>query len=478
MKALALLCAMLFSGLAHAGPLNLCLQPGVDPTGVADSRDAVQSASGQPLYLNCPVFVHVGYDPTKPVFIHSGTTVTCGPLGKFLVDNNTIAEFVMQNAKGVSFTGCQFQYVGALAINNAVAPYYGVAGRFNDTQMKADLVAQGYSFSNGGSSYWAGPTNAAAMFVIRGSTTATFTNNWFGVVPGTNASKFIPVVFSIDPQWKCCTVTTNGNPATATTANAPVVTYDANVFDGTYMGWTGTGGSNTITNHRSYRYSDLQAADGSNAGGCSNPGSGACWLAPPHHVYLQGGDPSLNAANTLAVISDFGPYVGGVIRRPAGSGTLLSLKLELTHGSSVTGYFTARPDGCEDVIANWAGAANGSINGFVCIYDSTVATADGKPIWGMRFPSANPYVGVTFSNYIISDTAASPVHFPVSNMYGNNNGVTFGPNFTIYQHLKSGAQFPQLNGTNIRADLTLYIDSCSGGRPAGNTNDPGTVYGC
>jgi hypothetical protein len=168
--------------------------------------------------------------------------------------------------------------------------------------------------------------------------------------------------------------------------------------------------------------------------------------------------------------------VGGATRRPASSGTLVSLKYEFTGGSSVTRYYTGRPDGCADIIANFPGGQNGTATDVVCVYDSTVVTYDGNPNWGLRFPSANPYIGVTFNRWRIVDTATSPVHFPVDNMYGSNSNVKF-QNFTIHQHVKTGP-FPALNGTGISSDMSLYIDSCSGGRPAGGTNNPGTVYGC
>jgi hypothetical protein len=429
-------------GATLTNQVDLCTYPGVDASGTADSAGAVNAAmqsvagTNKILYVNCPVRIAIGLDPTKPIFVHNGTNLTFGPAGVFKVDNNTIGAFIFQNTVDSTWINARIQYVGSVTLNNAVAPAAGVAGLFSDTQMKAELVAQGYVFSGGGSNYWAGPTNASAIFIIRGAAKhLNFYNIKVFVAEGTPASGFIPVVVSCDTQWLLGSVTTNAPLPTASNSAGPTdINWINPIFDGFYMGFTGTGGSENIVNANFFRYSDLQDSSGGTQGGISN------WLAPPHAIYLQNGDPSLNAHQHIANGYDWGVYVGGATRRSAtGSGTLLSLKIEMTNGTAIDGWTSLRPDGCMDVLVNFAGGAKtGTIKNLTCVFNSAIATVDGTQIWGMRFPSNLPYQNMVFDNVTLFDTNPSPVAFPlVGNGFMTNDDISF-TNLKVYQNDWSG----------------------------------------
>lgn len=478
----AILLALLWLSVAHAPPtiVDICMASGIDNTGATDSDAPLVTAlnslagSGNVGSINCAIWPKMVLDASKAIFVRNGTNLTFGPNGRFKVDNTLFPAFSFLNTTNSTWTNPQFEYIGNEPLDPTVAPYAGVGGTFNDTYAKAELVRQGYSFSGGGSNLYTGLANQAATIMIRGSANnLVFTNPRFYVAPNTNAAHFMPVAVSWDPEWKCCSVTTNSGPINSSTANAPTnILFDGPVLDGVYMGFvTDFGGTVTINNARGLRYSDLQDESGGTQGGVAH------WFPPPHFIYLQDGDVSFHNHYTLNQTKDYGKYVGGNLRRTANSGTLVSMKLALTNGTAVNGYFTGRPDGCADMIANFTGATTGQINDMYCVYDSTTPTVDGTPIWGLRFPSTNPYVHVKFAKYTIEDTAASPVHFPVNNI-GNasNNDITFS-DFNIYQNHKTGP-FPSIAGANIHSSMTLHIASCTGGRPAGGTNNPGVVLGC
>jgi hypothetical protein len=465
------------------GIYDECTSSGIDKTGVNDSTVAlnrdIQAYAGTSIaiFINCPIKHTVGINPAAPIFVHSNTNFIFGPAGVISTDNNLIPSFVFLNTAHVHFYNANFLYTGGLALNNSVAPYLGVNGAFNDTQEKAELVSQGYSFTNGGSNLYNGPTNGAALIRIQGAShDISFFNSRFYVPDTANATQFIGVVVGLDPEWKCCAVNTNGGAAstwTSANTNAP---YDVNfvdsTFDGFLMGFTGTGASVNIINQKFLRYSDLQDASyltngtgGCQGGGC-NTGAGLYWLAPPHAAYLQAGDASLKANRQIHGYRDYGPYVGGSVRRTAsGSGTILSLKLDYVQGTDVTDVEIYRPDGCFDVINNFPGPnqRNGGIKDAVCYYDSSTKTTDNSNVWAMRFPSNGQYTFLAFDNITIYDTAATPTSFPIiGNGFSTNSDISFR-NLRVYQNdwFNWNPGF-RMGGTNINVQAEYHYAQTSG----------------
>lgn len=476
--------------------LDMCSYPGIDPTGVTDSGAAVKAAfaaiAGTTTVglVNCPIKIAIGYNAAAPVFVHSGTNLNFTPTGRFLVDNNTIAAFLFLNTQNCIWNNAQIEYVGAVALNNAVAPTVGVAGSFNDTQEKAELTSQGYVFSGGGSNLWEGPTNAAALLVIRGAAKHLVFNNLRLFVPDTaNATQFIPTAISIDAEWLCCTVTTNSNPVTATYAAVPAdIEFLNPVIDGAMMGFVSTtGGAADIVNPVFLRYTDLQDASYliNGTGGCQgascNAGSGYEWMAPPHALYLQNGDNSFCAVSHNHIVNgyDYGIYVGGTTRRSANSGTLLSLKIDATCGTVVDGYVSLRPDGLADVINNYPPNSGGELRNIFGLYNSAIVTLDGTHNWGVRFPSAGNYVNQVFDNWTIIDTAASPPAFPIlGNGYASNADVVFN-NLKVYQNewnnYNPGFQFGG-TGISVQAEYHYPVSASGTTQYLGPIDEQGATY--
>lgn len=417
-------------GTGLSNQVDGCSFPGIDSTGATDSGAGLVGAfaavagTNKELVINCPIKIVIGTNAAAPIFIHDSTNVTMGPSGRFIVDNTLIAAFVCSSCQNITWKDVKFTYVGQLPINNAVAPYVGVVGAFNDGPMKSYMSTfLGNTFSGSGSELFTSPTNACAILRIVGAANhLNFYNTRFRAALGANAANFIPVAVEIAPNWTPGQLVTNNNQA-QTTANVSFpqdVNFINPIIDGAYMGFLG-GGNINIVNPLFLRYSDLQDSAGNNMGGVNT------WFAPPHAIYLQQGDVSFGNHVHITQGYDAGQWVGPVNRRTAASGWAVSLKTDVANGGVVDGWTSLRPDGCVDFLNNQSSPQGGVFRNIVCIGNS--ATSDGAgsawPIF--RMPSAACYQNINIENLTIIDLNPSPPLFPVNastNACNNNISVT------------------------------------------------------
>ncbi|WP_158750896.1 hypothetical protein [Acidobacterium sp. S8] len=132
------------------------------------------------LTVDCPVFIHVGYDIDRPIYIDNGTTVQFTQNGLFKVDNVHIPAFIIANSSKIRLLSWNVQYTGQLPVNQKVGGYYekGILSHsqnyepspaFSDRSLTAWLAAnRGIHFVQAAAP-WAGYTNTSAIFFLVGA---------------------------------------------------------------------------------------------------------------------------------------------------------------------------------------------------------------------------------------------------------------------------------------------------------------------
>jgi hypothetical protein len=440
---------------------------GIDPTGASDSWAGFVAAygaalaAGLPLVIDCKCLLTIGINDARCIFVRSGTYLLGTPGGELIADNSYIPFFVLHHTTDFVIRNLNIRYIGGAPWDDTIGPYPALLSHFNDVVMKGDMAANfGNTFSGSGSSNFTGHTNPQAIFrIIGGVTRGLFDNVHIYVPQGANAANFVPVAFSLDAQWLPNTLVPNNNQAVnATTA---IIPSDLDVnncrIDGGYMGIVGQGGIR-ITNLVSIRYSDLQKSDGTGAGG------NALYFAPPHLIYLSDPDPSfVNWQRKITDTYDYGQYVGGATRRASTSGSLLSLKIAPCLNTVVDGYVSLRPDGFTDILTNNFGNQFGSMKNLYFTYDTSVVTSDAASVWGVRFPSINPYNYLTIENMTGRDVAASPKQFPIVGMTNVNNQNCDFKGVKMYLNTwptgSTAAPGFSMSGNNMTLDADYYFNS-------------------
>jgi hypothetical protein len=372
------------------------------------------------LVVDCPIRMRIGTDISHAIFIDSGTTVEFSGTGKLTVDNVLVPAFVIANSSDIALTGWNVEYDAGLPIN-PIIPGYVVLGKtgnqpsgaFNDFRLTPWLAAnRGIVFDGSQgrvTSKWTGSTNMCALFFMSGDTSrVSVTGMQVRVPPNAGGDRFVPVVFSLNPNFKSNQTITAKTPMTGEFFAVPHDLRFENIsLDGTYMGWVGSTQDTVIENIRSARYGDLQDAHGGNSGGIRK------WFAPPHLFYFSGapvsdGNGLSNRNLQIRNVDDQGVRVGSA--RDGASETLSGNALSLKIGCSncvVDHYKSARPDGFLDVLTS-----DGlTLSNVQAVYNSAFLNHR-YPGW--RFPQV-PYSRLTFENVSLTDAADSTRQQPIGN---------------------------------------------------------------
>jgi hypothetical protein len=400
-----------------------------DAAGAAKAFAAAAHAAFT-LVVDCPVRLAIGSDISRAIFIDDDTTVEFTESGQFTVDNILVPAFVIANSSNITLTNWNVQFDGSLPVNADQQP----SGAFSEERVTPWLTAnRGIRFdaSQGHiSALWTGSTPMCAIVFISGdSGHIAVTGMQVRVPTSAGGDRFVPVVFSLNPDFKSNQSVTAKTPITAAFVAVPHdLTFSGITFDGTYMGWVGTLQNAVLENIRSSRYGDLQDAQGQNVGGVNK------WFAPPHLIYFTHYSATEDAALSnkgikIRDVTDEGVRIGKA-RDVAGeglSGNALSLKLGCSD-CSVDNYHSARPDGFLDCLTS-----DGlTISNVAATYDSAFLN-NLYPGW--RFPQP-PYVDVTFENVSLTDTAGATSRPPISNIVNSigqvsNQGIVM-QNVSVY----------------------------------------------
>jgi hypothetical protein len=442
----------------------------VSCTGTADDNAGVAKAitaaakSAFTLIVDCPVYIKVGSDIARPIFIGSDTSIEFTGSGKFIVDDVMIPAFVIADSNNISLINWNVEYTGSVPVvekqtyENAGVACNGMPGNaFNDVRLTQWLAAnRGIVFSKSDGavmSQWSGTTNMTGVFYITGDVTGLYVTGMNMSVPKTaGGHQFIPAAFSLSMNFKRNQTVTAKTPMTAQYFAVPNdVTFSDVTLDGTYMGWVGGVQNSVFQNITSQRYGDLQDAKGENIGGVNK------WFAPPHLIYFTynlDGDPKLYNANlTIENVTDNGVRVGKARDRGGSdsiSGYADSLKLGCV-ACSVNNYLSARPDGLMDIL-NVNGLTVSNVTG---TYDSSF-TNNVYPGW--RFPDTS-YQNVKFENVSLTDTASKTVQGPIGNAGILTNGAIVMSNVQVAlnQWGKSEVPFPTIAGPENTVNLNFAM---------------------
>jgi len=425
-----------------------------DAKGVATAF-AAAAAGGFVLNVDCPVFVHVGDDVARPIFLDNGLTVTFSAGGLFIVDNSLIPTFVIANSQDVTLKDWRVEYRGSVPIDMTTGHYHmdgkqiasaaidppGVA--FNDSRLKTWLTAnRGLTFAKGQGPDWGGPSGETAIFYLVGQTSRVTVSGMKLFVPGAaGGDQFIPVAFMMVQGWRSNQAIAATTPKDSAHFAVPSALRFSNVdIDGSDMGWSGLAQDLVIEHVHSRRYGDLQDASGGEVGGHSLVGGKVVgWFAPPHLIYM-GFVPTLDRALhnrniRITDVIDDGVRVG-VARDTPGKcceGNSLSLKIS-GDDSIVDGYRSGRPDGFVDVLDSH----NLTIRNVEATYDSSFMH-DIYP--GIRFPGAG-YHGVTLENVTLTDVAKTTRQPPIWPSYDKDQGGTVFKNVRLILNDWSGPGGP------------------------------------
>ena len=209
------------------------------------------------LIVDCPVLLHSGLAVDLGIFIDNGTTVQFTGNGIFYVDNMFHPAFVIANSSQIALLGWIVQWRGVVPVNPDFGGYE-LGGKFvtsaGQTQPASafnDLVLTSWLRSNRSikfdetqgwiKSVWVGGVNPAAVFFITGSCTDVVFSGLKLSVPATSGGNaFMPLAFSMSPNWNSNQTVDAKTPSTSQYQSVPQrVTISDIALDGTLMGWQG-----------------------------------------------------------------------------------------------------------------------------------------------------------------------------------------------------------------------------------------------
>jgi len=411
-----------------------------DNAGVAQAFSAAKN-NAFILEIDCPVYMHVGNDPTRPIFIDNGTQVDFSPAGFLILDNSTVPSFVMADTENVRLTNWNVKYIGSLAVDNIPSTV------FTNTVLTPWLSRnRAIEFSGSARARWTGTTGSTAMFLLAGSTSNIDVEDMNVRVPqDAGADHFVPMfVQMMALQTPDQTVTSNTSFTQPYYAIPSNLVFSGITLDGTYFGFQGSARNVLISDVVSLRYGDLQDANGGTVGGIGD------WFAPPHLFYFNfnpNGDPAFDNDNiVIKNVVDFGERVGAP--RDTASGNCYSLKLGVLHGS-VTNYMSFRPDGFMDVLPS----TDLTLAKIVASYDSSFLQGTFPMI---RFPSGD-YHQITFTDMNLEDKAPVPLTGPIWGSYDPSNTDVTIDTTTVKLNQWSGKNPPgppPFAGTGNSIDIT------------------------
>ncbi len=459
-RVVALICIFPHFSFAQAGSRSIhgwvhCDGKTDDDAGVAAAFAAAKDGAFT-LVVDCPVFIHVGIDIRRPIFIDNGTTVQFTSNGLFKVDNADIPAFVIPNSVKVRLLDWRVQYIGGLPIAKSWTGYYDngtfiqgkgwPAGAFTDHQL-TEWMSKNRGLRFGQPGPWGGLTDTSAVFYIVGSTKDMEVRGLrLFVAPDAKGSRFTPMAFALTGYW-------NSNQTTVFMKSTPMVapqwaipsnlTFSDIDLDGYYMGWQGSLQNSLIEHVRAHRYGDLQDDQGQNPGGVGK------WFAPPHLFYLNYDPKQTGLENRNIRIMDVVDYGirTGVARDRGGSDPGSGYANSLKFGGincEVNGYKSYRPDGFMDVLTS-----DGlQVSNVEATYDSSFLNGLYPAI---RFPQA-PYRNVTFENITLTDKAPVPQQTPIWGSFARENSGVVMRNVRV---VLNGPVIPPSNpGPGLKAAAT------------------------
>lgn len=488
---------------------ELCTQSGVDATGATDSRAALVTAfaavagSNVVLKVNCPVKITIGTDYTKALFVQSGTNLSFGPNGYFIVDNVGTGVFVFESVHDITWLNTKVLYQGnfgiAGGINSAVAPLLNVPNNLN-AQITSYLSAlytssggtQGNSFTGGATAIWPGVFNRCAIFQIDGQS---YRINFIGgnsriwVADNATAGQYAPALFALGNAWNPGLAVSSGTTMTTANTSVPSVRFNGWDFDGFYMGIVGAG--NLIyTNSTAHRYSDIQDGtsgtvlfSGALSSGATSGTLASSWSYPTGIYALTFALTGATTTATSGTGSTATITFGGSATIPVGANVTISGVTPLGYDGTWT--VTASSAGSVSFASSTTGSQTvaGTVGQIAYITmtngSSTTGTFSQALGGGASATAASGNVG-GISNwsppphnvYVLSGSSPNYLSsIQVANIidYGQYNGMTARRTTTSGSALSLKTELA--NGTVIDNYITMRPDGCADlGNDSGNSS--------
>lgn len=380
------------------------------------------------LIVDCPLYLRMGMDISKPIFIDNETTIDFNSKGLVIVDNVLIPAFILANSSNINLLDWKIQYTGGIPIDDNIGGYYNdgvfvtqsgktpAAHAFNNITLKNWLQQnRGVTFAKNQSTIWTGPLDPAAIFYLKGNTfNIKIKNMSLFVSESTSADKFIPIAFSLNPGEMDNQNITANLVLSKPYLNTPHdIFFDNIMIDGYYFGWHGAGQNISIRQVTTLRYGDLQDSAGENVGGINK------WFPPPHLFYFNtqdNWDSSLKNTNFLIEnIIDNGIRLG-VARDKGGNDTIsghaVSLKIQ-ANNSLIQNYVSYRPDGFMDILSS----SNVKFKNMTAIGDSSFINYT-LPM--MRFTQKSNH-DLYFESISLTDSAVFTYIDPIRGSDDDNN---------------------------------------------------------
>lgn len=273
-------CSALVSGGGSGAynTLNLCIYPGVDPTGASNSLPAVTTAfstyggTNTVIQVNCPIFLNFGSSGTSQIYVKSYTNVSFGSTGSFIVNNVGVNAFVLANVTDGLWNcnneeGC-IQYVanaGALLAGcgpNCGVYAAGVTAEFASMKTFLQGAPNNITFSGGTGPAWQGQSPFLAIFNLRGATQRIVFRNMTVTAPQTaSVANYIPTVFGFYFEYNPGVTATSSTLSYSYMSFPTDIEFDHPTIDGYQMGFQGSCDCR-IFDAVGKRYSDMQDGTG------------------------------------------------------------------------------------------------------------------------------------------------------------------------------------------------------------------------
>jgi len=428
-----------------------------DTTGLVNQRDQIEAAmiasaaSDQILVIDR--VVQVDATGGNEIYIPNGLKMKFVGAGRIdgLWDTNPL--FIALHAN-FEISDLDVLYIGpglVAATNYNTSPGSDAGFDANGRLKTRMQTYHGNTFSGAGRPVWYGPHAFMAGLMVLGQSSGTLTGKTrFRSPSSATADNFIPWVIAGKGQWNpnvTGITSTTGTLTPDASISQPSLVIEDLFVDGAIMGIQGEFSRLDVKRTRSYRYTDLMAADGSLIGGVAGNG-----VPPPHLFYINERNDHINIIDTI----DYGLWVTNnadpKARRDPAVGSCCSLKVGAQRGG-VNGYKSYRPDGFADVLGDQSGYGQSAytIENFYAEYDSTVC---GSQFPSIRFPSP-PYIGTTIQNGKLVDTATQTTIAVLGyNTDANNRRITV-QNVEVEMQDFGGTNYPgcYFNGSGHSVDV-------------------------
>ncbi|MUH35606.1 hypothetical protein D9O36_07125 [Zobellia amurskyensis] len=341
----------------------------------------------------------------KSIFLEDNTWIEGANDANIVINSLMSPAFFIVLTKDITIKNITFLYDQKYDATFSDSPS---SNTLNVVQVKDYLKSTKNIVFNSVNPVWRGPSSFRALFSVEAAKNVLFDDVTFKA-RGKTADTFIQWAIKLKEQH------TGNQTVTKTSGRTDIprnIIFKNVTLDGVIMGIQGIVQGFISDGLKSYRYSDVQSADGRNIGGA------AYWMPPPHLMYFNTDDSSDYVLSNIKIYNtyDYGNYVGTENVRKMHSGYCNSLKLVSNVSDVVVdNYKSYRRDGLADL----GNIKNSSFSNIYSENDSSIF----DPSFGfiaVRF--VDEINNCSFKNIVIKDIADTTKFYPLGGVHGD--GIT------------------------------------------------------